>query len=531
MSQVAIQSNGPYIFVPQRYENAIIRISELFEELCDNWQPNPPQLAMIKSVIFDCNMLTVCKWGRQTGKSEGVVAIAALRGQFVAGSQSYYLAPELKQAKGILWETGRIEEIVPENWIENLKETTSTVYWSGSRYCYLKVDGCDKFNKKRGISVKKGVLFLDECRDMPDSVYETLKPALRVHDCPTVLTSTPPQEPYPYPDEPKRQHWFNLLCDRAKVADKQRYLHYPTSANPYYPKESLDQDRRDYIDEGREYVFLREHEALDVVGGGEREWPMLAKSEKFVFPHEQLIKEIERDRSKLDWYVMTDPAGGSVWAWLFIALNPYTRDIYFLDEIYEMRRDKMVPSLMWARALVIILELRFGIDYSDQLDADLFLSDDDRLDLAKLRRAQNDIIRIYQPEFDSISLHYDEAETWFANDMSTSLGITFYPSEKKLREKKEGFRLYSNLFRRHKVKFSDRVASIFWEFQNYEEGTKRDHGTDLGRYFLNVSNYTEPEEDEPKPPTPKPNRVPRGYRPEDDYEQQRSEGDWTSWVD
>lgn len=436
------------------------RLTELFEELCDKWKPTKVNLDIISPILFEGISLEVIESGRQIGKSESLVALIGLWGQIVPGSQSYYLAPLLTQAKDILWSSGRIEKILPVNWIEDFRQSESRVIFTGSKNCFLKVDGCDKFDKKRGISVYKGILTLDECRDMADQVLETVKPALKIHKCPAVLCSTPPEELHPYPNDPQRDHWFIEECEAAKITPGSRYLHFITADNPHFPPEEIEKERKDLYAKGKSYVFEREYMGKRVQGNVSLEFPMLSEVKEFVFPHEELMKEIEGNQDSFEWYCMTDPASASVWAWLFFAIHKYTRTIYYLDEIYETDKAQEVPSLIWPRAETKILALN---------------------------RA-----------FDDWNLHYDEAEHWFMNIMQENYNVSFAASNKMSKSKREGFALLADIFLARQAKFSDRCKHTFWELSNYKGEKDPDHEVDLTRYGLNVSNYTQPGAEKPK---------------------------------
>lgn len=449
-----------HIWIPDEIGQLAIKFNDLLGELFLKWTPHQFQIDLISNLIVDRRDVVVCETGRQLGKTEGLIACVGLWGQLVAGSQSYYLAPELKQARKIIWDSGRIQAMLPGNWIDDFKEKNNTVYWANSQHCFFTIDGADKFNANRGVSVKDGVAVFDECRDMKEEVYEVIEPALGVYKCPAVFTSSPPEDLHPYEDDPKRLHWFCELADEAERNPKQACLRAKTSDNPHFDPEKIEETRIRWYARGKGAAFEREYNGKRVEGGSAKEWPMLADDREFVRPHLEILLEISKDLSKLKWYCITDPAGGTVWAWLLIAVNPLSRKIYFLDEIYETDTGKMATSLVWPRALAKMNEL--------------------------------------YPEQSAWRKYYDEAEAWFRNDMKVNYNVIFHGSKKATKQKKDGFLLYSDIFLAKKAVFSDRCLHTYWEFKNYEDDDSPDHEVDNARYFLNVSNYSLPEKEETK---------------------------------
>jgi hypothetical protein len=431
-----------------------------------------PQVEMISALLWGGVTKLVCEWGRQTGKTEGLIALFGIWGQMNPGSQSYYFAPLLTQAREIIWVSGRILKILPSNWIDDFKETESRLYFSSSRFCYLKVDGCDKVDRSRGIAPTNGLVALDECRDMRESMIDVVMPALKVGHCSLVATSSPPEDLNPYPREPERLHWFCEFADEARNAPQSKYLHFATVDNPHFPKEELAKERARYEGMGKLYIYEREYEGRRVYGKTGYEYPMLKDTQRYIFPHYSLMEEIRRSRGyNYEWYCMTDPAGSgdggrksvSAWAWLFIAINKHTRKIYFLDEIYEQDKARMATTVLWPEALVKMMEL-------------------------------HDI-------FESWRCHYDEAETWFANQMAISYRVSFSQSFKASKSREEGIRLWSDIFLGEQACFSDRCVHTFWEFSNYQGlGSRRNHCVDLGRYVLNVSSWSQVTKPEGEPP-------------------------------
>ena len=97
----------------------------------------------------------------------------------------------------------------------------------------------------------------------------------------------------------------------------------------------LDEKKEELYRLGEGDKWEREYLARFVRGGAKRVFPMLDR--KMVKPHDEIMQEINRDKRKLEWFSWSDPAGASCFAVLYVAINPYSRKVYVLDEIYEQR--------------------------------------------------------------------------------------------------------------------------------------------------------------------------------------------------
>jgi hypothetical protein len=135
-----------------------------------------------------------------------------------------------------------------------------------------------------------------------------------------------------------------------------------------------------------------------------------ARLDTFVRMHADMHAEIERliykDRKRLEYLYVCDPAAASVFAVLFIAYNPYTKELFALDEIYETDQAQMTVKSIGQRIL----------DKKEQLNS--------------------------RSEWRGI---YDEAATWFLNEMLDSFGEHLEPSMKAANDKETGLTLIKDI--------------------------------------------------------------------------------------
>ena len=174
-----------------------------------------------------------------------------------------------------------------------------------------------------------------------------------------------------------------------------------------------------------------------------------------------MMQEISRDRSKLEYYVVTDPGTTTCFAALFVALNPYTRKVYILDEIYETDQQYTSVSEMYPRIYSKTQELYPGSDFEE--------------DWMKC---------------------YDEAAAWFANEVMQQYGIYFIPTDKRHNKKENGLSLIKDQLIHDLIVVSDRCEKWWWEHEQYAKDDKgnlpkrNDHLIDCTRYFNGIAHYS-----------------------------------------
>lgn len=382
------------------------------------------------------------------------------------GSENYYFAPYMKQAREILWATRRIQTIGPQHWIESDPNNTEMriTFTNGS---FIKLDGSDNVEAYRGVK-PKGLTVFDEFKDFRPEFYEAYDPNRAAFDSPLMIIGTPPEF----------ECQFTKIAESYKKDDTKRFFHMPTSANPYISQDWLRKKRDELYNRGEGDKWEREYEAKFVRGGASAIFPML--SNEMVFPHEQLMGELWRDRKKLTWILWADPAGASCFAVLFCAINPYSKVIYCLDEIYETEQSQMTVGKIWPR------------------------------------------IREKKEELSDFEWRqgYDEAATWFANEVLDLFGEGLEPTRKMKSDKMTGLSMIKDIMLSKRIKISSRCVKLFWEFENYRRDSSgkipklNDHLIDNFRYILDSEHYSILNVPEPKvdPATTK-----SGFTPADDF--------------
>jgi hypothetical protein len=308
----------------------------------------------------------------------------------------------------------------------------------------------------------------DEFKDFRPEFFDAYDPNRAAHDTPLFIIGTPPEFEGQFTEI--GTSWAN---DRTK-----RFFKFPSHENPHISRKWLADKKAELYARGEGDKWEREYMAEFVRGGSKRIFPMLKN--EMVKPHGELMRKIARDRRRLEWFLWADPAGASTFAVLLAAINPYTRDIYFLDEIYEQRQEEMTVDKIGSRCISMSRQLfdgewRFG---------------------------------------------YDEAEKWFANEMLERFSLSFEPTQKSKNDKTTGLSLLKDAMLQGKVFISERCHKFFWELDNYRKDdqgriVKRDdHLIDCARYILGAAYYSL---NESMPVVREQDPMFRGARIEDDF--------------
>lgn len=455
----------------------IERIARGLKELHSIWSPHPSQVEVGSPLIRGEVKEVMAQCGRNWGKSELVCYLLWRFAFTYPGSENYYFAPYMKQAREILWASRRIQTLGPVDWISEVNNTEMRVtFHNGS---FIKLDGSDNVDAYRGVK-PKGLSVFDEFKDFREEFYEAYDPNRAAFDSPLMIIGTPPEV----------EGQFTKLADSFKRSEKKRFFQLPTAANPHISPKWLEEKKQELYLRGDGDKWEREYEAKFVRGGAASIFPMLAND--MVYSHSELMGELWRDRKKLEWVLWADPAGASCFAVLFCAINPYSKVIYCLDEIYELEQAEMTVGKIWPK------------------------SRDKREELWDGEWRQG----------------YDEAATWFANEVLDVFNEGLEPTQKMKSDKLTGLSLIKDAMLQGKLKISDRCVKLFWELEHYRKDSsgkipkKDDHLIDCLRYVFDSHHYSIRRV---APPVVDEVKAKRGYTIGDDFPDLFKMEDELSW--
>jgi hypothetical protein len=310
---------------------------------------------------------------------------------------------------------------------------------------FIKLDGSDNFDAYRGI--EPHMVVFEEFKDFRPEFYNAMEPNLIVHDAPLIIIGTPPINDCQFTD----------VAAECRNDPTKFYIEEPSENNPHISKAWLDKKKAELIARGEEDVWQREYMGKYVKGGSSKIFPMITDS--IMRPHAVVMAEIRKDIRKLKKYVMADPAGATVFGVLFTMINPYTKVIYMVDEIYESRQGLMTVDSVGSRIIKKRDELWFP------------RSDDDW------------------------HFGHDEAATWWANELADRFNINSMPTSKSQHKKEDGLSLIKDIMLYNKLVISDRCVKAFWELDNYIKDSHgkipkvNDHQIDNFRYTLGADLY------------------------------------------
>lgn len=442
----------------------------------DRWQPHENQ-ALILNELFGGDPIQIgVECGRNFGKSELSIYSLYRTSVLHPRSTNYYMAPLQNQGREIIWASDRLQSFAPD-FIKDINATEMRITFFNDSF--IKVDGSDNVDKYRGVKmINRSLMVLDEYKDFRPEFYRATDPNLL--DASMLILGTPPEND---------THFQELMDEFAKNPAK-RYYNFSSFSNPHISRAWLEAKRLELYSKGEGDVWEREYMAKRVKGGKNAVFPMAATIT--MEPLDVMWRRIAKDARKMQWYLVADPGTITCFGALVIAFNPYSKDIYFLDSIYEKDQTKTTVD-------------QIGRQMVD-------------------KKARFSMIK----EWEEVA---DEAAAWFiAEARERHRSLNFRPTRKSDVAKETGIGLIKDILLRGKAHFSDHVGSLVWELQNAVKDKHgkvpkiNDHLIDCFRYFLADSAYVLESEQEPVEREKLEDF--RGARIEDDFPELRDNGEW-----
>lgn len=412
----------------------------MLADLESAWTPHASQAAVLDAIFVDNKDIVFIEDGRKWGKSE-LIAYVLWRWALTRPGAYYYLGPLQTQVKEIIWEPGRLQGIGPKKYIRKIDESELRIHFINDSF--IKVDGSDNYQKYRGIN-PHGVV-LDEFKDFRPEFWPVMDPNRSSFNAQAVFAGTPPEI---YSDQ------WEKISEECKRSSDKAYFNFPTWANPHISREWLRKKKEELYARGEGVVWEREYGARRIYGGPGAIFPMFDRN-VHMLSHDEIISRIEKDRHKMQWYVTCDPGTTTVFAVLISAVNPFTKEVFHLDEIYLTEHGETSCSVVIPKIQAIRQELFPGWDDEE----DVFWTQT-----------------------------YDEAAAWFGLEAVSSFGESFVPTHKATNKKDSGISLIKDQMMRKKFWVSDRCQKLAWEIEQYIKNAQgkvpkeNDHLIDCARY-------------------------------------------------
>lgn len=449
-------------------------LATLLSSLNKSWKPHPGQEVVGKYIFQHGARRIFLENGRKWGKTEFCADICWRLGNMIQGGQGYYFGAYQKSVREFLWAPGRLQNHGPRDYVKEIHKTEMRLTFTSDTF--IKLDGADEFRLSKGFN--PDFVILDEFADYPEDFWPAMSPNFASKDAIVVIISSPPWLLENAPGEPVL---FTRIADlwkrymeeahREKRRSKYIYLNRTSFDNERnLPSGFLQQEEIELKAMGLEDIWEREYLAKRVTGGGKRIIATYEKA-KHMVPHDWLMSnKIERNRDILQWCTGVDPSQ-SAFGVLNIAVNPYSKEVYFLDEILEKQDTETTEHLLWPRI--------------KEKEDELYPEEG------------------HEPDSERWDRVCDEAAKWWivgcAND--PNININFHPTEKATHSIEFGLSLLRSIFRYNKAYVSDRCQWFGYYLENWrrdKKGNIPNTGKDLidcGRYILHRLGYYLTEDD------------------------------------
>ncbi len=453
----------------ERLKDADIETVRILEDLYRDWIPNEGQVEAGRALFNDGQVTQFIRWGRKGGKTDYIIKAIYRYAMLHPNSGCYYFCPQANQAREILWETGRLQRAIPRKYIKKIKSNDMRIILNNGSF--IKLDGSDNYEKHRG--TEGHFLVYDEFKDFDRRFHEAIDPNRGVYNAPLIILGTPPVS-----INEDRNYEQYMELQKMCMNDKDKFFlqlssfvnaHNVPKINSHLPMAERTQQGVDYlakkkqelINRGEEYRWKIEYLAENVSMGRYAVFPMLTKEN--VVPFDSVHEDLLKDERKLDWYCIADPGTSTCFAILFICMNPYTKEVWVLDELYVKDREETTTRKMMPKILAKMKELAPNTN----------------------------------PE-DGWFLVCDEAAQWFMNEamdqVDKGMELVFNETDKFHNQKEDGIALTKDCLIYNTMYMTDRCVNLYWELEQCvcidgKYVKAHDHLIDAYRYFLAECDY------------------------------------------
>lgn len=441
-------------------------LQKVLTDLHSRWTPHEGQIKVGSPLINNVVDQVFAECGRNFGKTDLLAYLFWRFANLYPNSENYYFAPLQNQAREIVWESKRLQNFGNPDWIVKTNDTEMRITFTNGSF--IKVDGSDNIDKYRGVKMTKGgLLAFDEYKDFRPDFYAVIDPNLI--NAKLIIVGTPPEV----------DNHFMKDADEFAQNPKKRYFNMPSETNPHLKRDWLASKRAELYAKGDGVIWEREYMARRVKGGKNAIFPGASQIE--MRSQKSMLRDIARDRKKLNWYCVADPGTTTCFAVMFLAVNPYSKRIHVLETIYEKDPSQTGVSQIGRR----ILEIR------NKLGPDV--------------------------QWTYVA---DEAASWFVKEMYDQFEVGFGTSNKADNAKETGISLMKDIMLAELLELSAESKDFQWELLNYVKDKNgkipkgNDHLIDCFRYFLGAELYQLNVEVENKKEVQSERR---GYTIEDDF--------------
>lgn len=416
------------------------------------------QIECLKPLYQENKNLIMLACGRKFGKSEVACYVLWRHALLNPGSACYYIAPEYASGRKIVWDKGRLPRFMgstTEKYVQSIQNVTMQIRLKNGSF--IQVMGSDNWAAANGLD--PNIVVYDEFKAFNPKWHTEFNPNRNANMAPLIIIGTLPKVGDQNKDE------YEALFEYAKKDTEHSAVRtYTSFDNPVLMndprlKANTEREIQALRDRGEEDVVQREYYSKIIPGGSRAVFPML--TDKYLVPHHEIVDAVSRDRTKMEWFCITDPGSTTCFAVLIGCINPYTKKIYLIDEIYEKDQNMTSVRMMYPRIEALMKKYNPGASIHD------------------------DWLKVF-----------DEAAAWYANEVMQQYGVYFMPTAKHLHHKDMGLSLIKDILIHKLVDISDNCKHLFDEMSKYAKDDKgnipkrNDHLIDCFRYMLGATNYS-----------------------------------------
>jgi hypothetical protein len=250
-----------------------------------------------------------------------------------------------------------------------------------------------------------------------------------------MIIGTPPDA-----SEDSFPRWCSI-ADEALNSPVGFHIQMPSMTNPHISKDFFIRKEKELRDKGEYWKWQKEYLAMRVRASGNNIFPMLSK-DRHVKYYKDMMSIIGCFPKQWDFYGGFDPGSATCFAFLAVAINRYTKQVFVLDQIYATKlADCRVDSVL-PKAIAIMRDI--------------------------------------MPHQDSWLCVYDYAATWFMNEAQSPAyidDINLIPCTKDLKNKENKLSLMKDILIKDQNFFmSERCIQedkgLYWEMEKYATDDK-----------------------------------------------------------
>lgn len=421
------------------------------------------QVAVFNSIFKQGKKRVFIRKGRKGGGTETAMYPLARIAGTVPGAACYFIGPTKVGQAEIVWDNRRLHNFLPKSWNAKPNEQTNRLRLPNESF--IKVEGANDPEAARGW---EGDIFVwDEYKDQNPLAMENCYPNVMSRDAIWIVLGTPPT---------KRTNHYYIKEREIRQDPDWAFFHWTAWDNPFLPggHEYLTKEKKKYYDRGDWDLWQIEYEAEYVFNSNRKVIPDFTEKNKL--PRSVIMEMLSRDKRHLKWFTAIDPGYSTCFAVLFACINPYTNQIFWLDEIYSTDRRNNAARDMWP----------------------------------EIRRRQK---RLYDGKWTTI---YDNAGEAFATEVhaiNRDIGekAILIPTFKQRGDEDAYFRVLNSCFAlREQSYVAEECKQFIWEMEEYETDEKdnyvdaHNHLLDDARYILKYARFN-PVLKDIEIVTPKPN--------------------------